>query len=959
MTHDYKEYEKKWQNIWESQNIGDVERDKNKPKYFLIWAYLTVSGFHHVGHMRGYSYADAIARYKRMNGYNVLLCAGGHASGNAAVAKAMKVKNNDSDLIEYYKSMGLTAKDIEQIKTPEGFVNFFSKRYIKDYKRFGFIGDWRRFTVTTYPDYQKFIEWQFKKLKEKNLLIQKPYYATSCIRCGPVAVDPSEMDLQKGGNAEKVEFTILKLNFEKQNQYIVAATLRPETIFGETNIWIDPNTTYVKIKVNNEIWIGTKEFAEKLKYQKEGIEIIGEISGKEMIGKYCIAPLINKKIIILPSKICNPNIGTGIVTSVPSDAPVDWIALFDLQKSEEECKKYGLNYELIKNIKPIPIIKSKGYGEYPAQEICNKLNIKSQEDKEKLEIATKEIYKKGFHTGIMNNNCGKYINEKVEIAKEKIKNELKEKNLADTFYDLSEDVICRCGDKVVIKKIEDQWFIKYSDKNLTNKTIEHTKNMNILPPEFKTNLPNILNWFDDRACARKGKWLGTKLPFDSTYIIEPISDSTLYPIYYLVSLYVNQGDIKSEQLTEEFFDYIFFEKGDINKIAADTKISKELILKIRKDVEYWYALDLNIGGQEHQTVHFPTFLMNHIAILPEKYWPKGILVNWWVVSKEGKIAKSKISKSKGGVKSLGEEANVYSVDAIRLFYANIASPYVNIEFTENDLLNYKQRLEKIFTIIEELVYDKKLIDKNEDNIDLWLLSKFNNRLKNIISNMDKMEFKGATDEIYYNIYNDILWYKKRGGTNKKTITEVLRKWVLTLGIFTPHLAEELNEIIGNKYLVTTSKFPNAEDNKINVQIEKEEEMIDNLSTEIRNIIKMANIEKPKKITLVVADEWKYDFLKELSEKINQEKNVGMLINYFIKKYPENKEIVSKTINKVIKLPIVPQKINTQKNELEILNNAKQFYEQLFECTIEIGIEKNINDSKAKTTMPGRIGIIVK
>jgi leucyl-tRNA synthetase len=91
--------------------------------------------------------------------------------------------------------------------------------------------------------------------------------------------------------------------------------------------------------------------------------------------------------------------------------------------------------------------------------------------------------------------------------------------------------------------------------------------MNILPETFKTNLPQILNWLIARACARQGTWLGTKLPFDQSYTIEPISDSTLYPIYYLISLYVNNGKIKTEQLTEEFFDYVFLNKGESREVS--------------------------------------------------------------------------------------------------------------------------------------------------------------------------------------------------------------------------------------------------------------------------------------------------------------------------------------------------------------------------------------------------------
>jgi leucyl-tRNA synthetase len=967
--YNYKEFEKKWQNKWNEEQIGYAKRDESKPKYYLIWAYLTVSGFHHIGHMRGFSYTDSIARYKRMQGYNVLLPAGGHATGNGAVAKSQKVAENDPKTIAYYKSYGLNDKDLEQLKTPEGFVSFFSKRYIQDYKNFGFIGDWRRFTVTTNKDYSQFIKWQFKKLKQLNLLTQKPYYATACVKCGPVAVDPSEMDLSKGGNAQKNEYTIIKLKYKEPNEYIVVATLRPETMYGQTNIWLDYNLNYVKFKIGNEIWISSKQFAEKLNYQKDkDVEIIDTISGKQLSGDYCYAPFVNRKIIILPSKFCDPNVGTGIVTSVPSDAPADWIALKDLQTNKELCEKYNLDYEKIKEIKPIPIIKTKGYGEFPAKEICDKLNINSQEDEEKLEIAKKEIYKTGFHTGIMRDNCGNYSGMKVEQAKEKMKEDLIKNNKADIFYGLSEEVICRCGSPVIIKKINDQWFIKYSDKELTNKTIDHTKEMLIKPENFKRNLPNILNWFNDRACARQGRWLGTKLPFDNTYTIEAISDSTLYPIFYLISLYSNSGKIKPEQMTEEFFDYVFLCKGDPKQVSKNTNISEQILNNIRKDVEYWYPLDINLGGKEHQTVHFPVFLMNHVGILPKNMWPKGIFVNWWVTSKYGKI-----SKSKGGVGAVKDEAEKYSIDAMRLFYANIANTFTDITFDQEDLLKYKQTLERIFIFVEEIINnlkENKLDDNKLNNLDLWLESKFNSRLKNIIDSMDNIEFKFASDDIYYNFYNDLLWYKNRGGNNKNILIPIIKKWILLFGIFTPHMAEELNFKIGNTNLVAKSLLPKIEEKNIRRDLEKNEIKINKICSDIRKVKELSNIKDLKVIKLFISRKELYSYYKdinnkwkevtEIANKTNKKPNIKAIIDFMNKKYPINKKNNAKNIISFIKKE--HQLINIDLNQEKELNFWKDlipFLEKLFSTKIEVIKADESDHPKAQLAKPGKIGIVVE
>jgi len=980
MPLDFNAIKEKWKEAWKTANVGEVSVDPSKPKFFLIWAYLTVSGFHHVGHMRGYSYADAICRYKRMRGFNVLLTAGGHASGNSAVAKAKKVAEGDVATINDYKEMGLTTTDLSRISTPEGFVDFFAERYIRDYDDYGYIGDWRRFTVTTYPDYNKFIEWQFHKLKENNLLVQKPYYATWCDSCGAVAVDPSESDISKGGNAQKTEFTLIKLAVVKngiasKNEYVVVATLRPETMYGQTNVWVDYNITYAKVSVpavlapaagNEEIWIVSEQCADKLQHQIDGVKIVGKISGKELVGTSVIAPLANRAIPIIPSKFCDPDIGTGIVTSVPSDSPADWMGLHDLQINEAECKKFGLNFADIKAIKLIPIIQTKGFGTLPAVELCEKLGITSQNDSEKLEIAKQELYKKGFHTGVMLETCGPYAGLSVMEAKEQIKQTLINEHLATMFYDLSEEVLSRYGDRVYIKRVDDQWFIKYSDETLTQKTIAHVESMQILPEQFKQNLPGILNWFEDRACARQGRWLGTKLPFDQSYTIEPIADSTLYPIYYLVSLYVNQKKISVDQLTPQFFDFIYLGEGNAAAVSKAIGVSEALLKQIRADVEYWYPLDMNLGGKEHQTVHFPVYLMNHVGILPPKYYPKGIFVNWWVVGNAG----AKISKSKGGVKSIADEAKIYSVDAIRLYYANIASPFVDIGFESDDLAKYKSRLERIHELFEQIKAMRSVVAatalENSENgantrLDEWLMSQWHTHLSAIVANMDIYEFKAASDVIYFGMYADLQWYIRRGGNNAAVCTTIAKEWSLAMGFFTPYLAEELNAILGEKMLVLQSRLPAVDKTKINPAFGAIEDMIKQTNQDIAKVKEFAKLSALKKVTLIVSRKWKYDFFRQFKVAFSETKDIGKLMRQFTATFPQQKSEVSALIPKLLKTGTIPEVHNSALVEHTALLDAVTFFRQNHGDAIEFAVlyADDSTHPKAAQAIPGKPAIVVE
>jgi len=950
MAIEWQKIQEKWQKKWQEAELGKAKVEKNKEKFMMIFAYPGISGYLHVGHMRGFSYTDAICRFKRLKGKEVLFPVGTHASGNQALGFANKVKNKDENWLTYLKNNGCSEEQIKELVKPEAVVDYFNHVYINDYwKKFGFLCDWDRFTCTTYPDYEKFIQWQFKKLQEKDLLIQKPYFATACINCGPVAVDPSETDISKGGNAEKQEYTLLKFKLgNDKNDFLVAATLRPETIYGQTNLWVNPEAEYVRVEVEGMNWILSREAADKLKYQKDDVLLKEDVDIKKLIGQTVIAPGIEREIIILPAKFCDPKVGSGIVTSVPSDAPYDYVALKVLQEDSETCKIFSLNQEEIKQIKLIPIIKSKGYGDFPAREIVQKMGINSLEDP-KLEEATKEIYKSGFHTGIMMDTCGKYAGKKVEEAKELMKSELIEKGNADIFHDLTEEVICRCGGDVIIKRIDDQWFIRYSDPELTERSKEQAKEMKIYPPEYHDNMPSVLDWFGDRACARLGNWLGSKLPFDDKWTVEPISDSTLYPAYYIVSKFTKEGRLTTKDLTEEFFDYVFLSKGK----------GKDNWKEVKEEFDYFYPLNLNLGGKEHKTVHFPVFLMNHVAILPEDKWPQGIFVNWWVTGKG-----SKISKSKGGAVPIPEAIEKYGVDAMRLYYSHIGSPHIDVVWTEETVFNYKSTLERIYSVIEELLIPiiKDGKDGKKNLIDLWLISKINQHIKKINSDMQDYNLRELSTTVYFTIYDDLRWYLRRGGENKKVIKEFLKSWLTLMNPITPHLSEELNELLGEKDLISVSSWPDSDENKVSLKANAGEELIKDLIEGMRNVLKLAKLEKANTFTLFIAEPWLYELYNLISKEIKVTRNVGEIMRTVLDQ--EELKMKGKEVSKIVQSLIkdvskIPSTVTSQEEEFNAVKEAKSFLEKEFSCKINIILAEESDNQKAKSAMPGKVGILVE
>ncbi|WP_400238110.1 leucine--tRNA ligase [Methanomethylophilus alvi] len=965
MSRDYAEMEKKWQSKWAEKKLNESERQDGKPKFMLIFAYPGLTGYLHVGHLRGYTYADALGRYKRMTGYNVLFPVGTHATGNGAISLASKIARKDEKTVDYLLRNGCPEEEIDKLKEPMDVVNFFNNVYQNDYwKRFGFLADWRRFTCTLYPDYGKFIEWQFTKLKEKGLLVQKPYYAPFCPVHGPVAVDPSETDISKGGLAETQEYTLLKFWCEERKFFLVAATLRPETIFGQVCFWARPDMEYSIVEKDGERWVVSPQCAEKMSLQFDGVEEVGRIAGKDLIGLTCTAPMIHKQIPVFPADFVDPDVGTGLVTSCPSDAPDDWNSLQVAKANPELTEKYGIPKDIVDAVVPVSIISIKGYGDFPAQSIIEKMKIPSVKDpakfRELMDEAKKQVYKDGYHMGVMKDVCGEFSGMRVEEAKDKIQQAMLASKEAEIFRDLTEEVVCRCGQRVHIKRIDDQWFINYADRQLTDSTKEHCRDMTIFPAQYYENVQGVLDWYRERACVRLGNWLGTRFPFDNKWIIEAISDSTLYPLFYTISLYSNTKQITPEQMTPEFFDYVVLEKGEPSAVAGSTGIDQELLEKIRKDVHYWYPLDINLGGKEHMTVHFPVFLMNHRAILPDDMQPKGIIVNWYVTGKN----KDKISKSKGGAQPIPGAVAKFGADSMRLYYAHVASMFVDVEWDEDLVFTYKQKLENIMSSVEDLINAEA--DVPSGDIDAWLLSRFNTHVSEIRAAMDRYDLRQMATVVYYDMSNDMRWYARRGGKNRDTVMQALRIWINAMMPITPHVAEELWSEAGFDGLVSEAQFSEADDSKRNAAAEYGEGLVQEVIGDVNEIKKMAKTEVSKAV-IYTTPMWKVSVMKDaiamaeagnltipdLTKRCMADENLK-------KRGKETSDFVKKIAVDLMRSNLKDKKALADLDEEALLKSAKDFIasETGMETEIYGADEENKFDpsNKARVAVPGRPAI---
>jgi leucyl-tRNA synthetase len=901
---DFAKIEKKWQEEWEDSKA--FESNPDGKKFYMLFAYPTVSGTLHVGHARSYVLPDVIARFKRMQGFNVFFPLGFHATG----VHCQKILNDVLKDLKNAKIYGIPSKEAIKFKTPMDVEKYLEKNMIEAFKRIGLSLDYRPVVSTIDPQYNKFIQWQFKKLRDKGYLTQKDYRLAWCPDCDhPVSLDSAEMDISEWKGAQIKDYVIIK--FKLGNTIIPASTLRPETIFGVTNVWINPDGRYVKTKVDNEEWIISEKAVNKLKHLEKNVKIIEEVAGEELIKQKVVNPANKKEIPILAGEFVDLDEATGIVMSVPAHDPFDYIYL----------KK------IAPEIKPIQVVKTEGFGEVPAGELLAKYGVKYHEDP-KIEEITNELYKIEYY-GKMLETIPMFGGMIVSKAKNEVANWLKRTGNADMIYELSiKPIHCRCGTEVIIKLVKGQWFIDYSNvrmKSLAKKCVEA---MSTYPPEYKKELPAIIDWLDARPCVRK-RGLGTEFPFEDGWIVEALSDSTIYMAFFIISKYFNENKISLDALTDDFFDYVFLGIG---------KAKKPVWEEIRKEFSYWYPLDLNCGGKEHKSAHFPLFIMNHSVIFPENLWPKGIFVNWHLVS-YGK----KLSKHLGNVVFWNDAIKFYGADTLRFYMAHGTNQWEDFDWKNEECEIYKKHLESFIGIISDFIKNKS---KEKQTIDKWFESRINRVIDEATHCLERNDIKKAIDLIFFSVLNDIAWYKKRA----KKYNADISVWIKMLSPFIPHTCEELWNKLGNKDSVLLEKWPSYNSEAIRLKEESAEEEIKKILKDVEEIKKLSKINKPVKITIFISPNWKHQVYDDVLQ--------GKDIKEIVMKHKGLEKEVSSYVTKLQKRKPLDE-LFLKEHELKHLEESKDFLEDELRCKIEIVSAEKVDHPKALVAEPEKPGILIE
>jgi leucyl-tRNA synthetase len=952
-----KSIEEKWQRLWEQNHVFEADPDPTKPKFFVTFPYPYINAHPHLG--TGYTVlrVDILARYKRMQGYNVLFPQGWHATGGPIVAAALRVREGDQKQINILKSLGIPENEIPKFREPEYWVEFFRKEFRRDFRRLGLSIDWRRefFTTRLNPPYNKFIQWQYTILKNKGLIVKGKHPVVWCPKEHKVVGDHDRPDEYAG--ISPTEVIIIK--FKGEDGYVYPClTYRPETVYGAVNIWVNPDAEYLVAEVEGEKWIVGEYGAQELADQEHAVKILGRIQGAQLVGRFACNPVTGWRIPVLPALFVDSELGTGVVMSVPAHAPYDYIGLEDLRKDPYLLEKYDLDPSILDVVQPVKLIDIEDYRGLPAQEAIERFGAKTQMDTEALEKATKEVYSKEFYKGVLRPEIfgERWGGRKVYEAKEEIINFLVEKGVALKHYTLSSPVYCRCGAKTHVKLVKDQWFLKYSDKEWKAKSHACIDQMRFIPEDVRQEFHRLVDWYEDWACTHERE-LGTPLPWDERWVLESLSDSTIYMAYYTVAKYLQHPEVYGidwEKLDNDFFNYVFLGEGDPEAVSARAGISKDLLQKIREEFLYWYPVDMRISGKDLIGNHLVFFIMHHVAIFPQDKWPRGIGINGWVL-----VAGKKMAKSLGNFILIREAIDYWSADATRF-----AEAYAGNSGLDDANFEPEMASRAVDLLYEWYKFATENYGKGDDEhrfIDEWFESVLNETILKVTREYEEVNTKNVLVEGFFNLQNSYKWYIKRRGTpNKELLKKFIETQTLVLAPITPHIAEEIWQAIGKQPPIAKARWPCIQEQQINKEVQKAEAIVIKLLEDLEEVIKLKR-NKPTRVIIVLPPQWKYDFLNKVNQVYKTTGKLSEAIREATKTLaPGQRAKAGKIIPLIQKNPEILDLATTPQLEAKALTDALSLLQETLAAQTVILLEENLpNNPKAATSLPARPAIILE
>ncbi|KZT05237.1 leucine-tRNA ligase [Laetiporus sulphureus 93-53] len=803
----------------ETAGLSPAEVREKFPKWFGNIAYPYMNGSLHLGHAFSISKIDFAAGYQRLLGKRALFPLGFHCTGMPIKAASDKIAREiemfGSDFSGYkpedetpvpaastsvaHKSvdkakkgkiaakatglryqfqimelMGIPREEIPQFADPYYWLKYFPPICKNDNNAFGSRIDWRRSFITTdaNPYYDSFVRWQMNRLHDMGKVKFGERYTIYSPKDGQPCMDH---DRSEGEALGPQEYTGVKMEVVSWSEaaakeiegklggrkaYLVAATLRPETMYGQTNCYVGTALKYGVFVINDqEAFVCTYRAARNMAFQKTTavpgqVQQLVEIEGSNLVGTKIKAPFsINYEVYVLPMDNVLATKGTGVVTSVPSDSPDDYQTLMDLRK-KPEFYKIDPSWAAFD---PVPVISTPTYGDMTAPAVVKKFKIQSQKDTKQLAEAKEVAYKEGFYNGTM--LVGEFKGQSVQDAKQKVRDSMIAQGLAFAYAEPEGLVVSRSSDECVVA-LMDQWYLDYGEPSWRAQAETLLSRMETYHQETRNAFEGVLAWLNKWACART-YGLGSKLPWDPAFLVESLSDSTIYMSYYTVAHLLQSSidgqkrgplDIAPEQMTDEVWDYLFRDQP----WPENAPVSKDKIDIMKREYNYFYPFDVRSSGKDLIPNHLTFCIYNHAALFSEDKWPLSMRTNGHLM-----VNGQKMSKSKGNSMTMRQCVEKFGADAARLCLADAGDGIEDANFDEKTA---NANILRLFTLIgwcEEMIQDESKLRYGKRNYhDRVFEEEVYSRINTTNQCYADMQYKDAMKYGFYELQSTRDWYRE-------------------------------------------------------------------------------------------------------------------------------------------------------------------------------------------------------
>ncbi len=893
-----KEAEKKWRERWKEAGIFKSNGDSDKPNYYLLEMYPYPSGALHMGHTRNYSIGDSVARFKRMNGFEVLYPMG-------------------------WDSFGLPTENaaIESDISPEEWT----KRCIDDMKdqmdSLGLSYDWDREVASHWKEYYRWDQWFFLKFYERDLAYKKEAEVNYCSECETVLAN----EQVEGGRCWRCESLVEKRDLNQwffniteyaddlledleeleewpekvkkmqkdwigksegaeiifqteDGEDIPVYTTRPDTLFGSTFMVLAPEHEIAERLAEEDEEI--EEFVKRAKRLKTSER---EQKGKEGIftGKKAVNPVNDEELPIYIADFVLETYGTGAIMAVPAHD----------QRDFEFAEEHDL-----------PIV--------PV--------IKPEEESFDIEDLDKAYEGEGILI-----NSEDYNGMDSEEAREEIIDDLKEKGKA------TREVNYRLRDWLISR--QRYWGapipIVYCDECGTVPVPEED-----LPVELPTDIDidvagNPLENDKDflkTECPKCGGNAERETDTMDTFV-----DSSWYYLRYC-SPDFDDGpfDVKDLETWMPVDQYI----GGIEHAILHLMYSR-FFVKVLNDMEMCKIRE-----------PFKRLLTQGMVLLDGEKMSKS---KGNVVDPVNMIEKYGADTTRYFILSAADPRREleWSDEGIESKFEYLRKVWKTVEGfkrtsigDEIDIENCGQRDRYI------LSRTQKITEEIADDIENFKISdglkKMENYFDELLKYDEEMKDSSERSEIFY-----------RG----------LETYVRMLYPFGPHLSEEMWHELGNDCLINEAGWPECEDSFIDEEAERGEEFYQDLREDIIHI-KNITEKEPDRVQIIIAEEWKFKAFEAIQMKLDEmdKPDMGAIMGDLAGEFPEKKKELSEIARKAVKNPgkILDRYVD-HGFEITTLEEIKGRLGKEFNAEIETIRAEDVDSDKSKRAEPGKPGIDLK